>query len=130
MKIVIADPHQEVRSALHLLLGRIPYVTEVSEAAGLVPLLSLCAQDCPDLVLFDQALVPPSRMQPNLLADLIGLLRRLCPGCRVVVMSSRFDTEEEARKAGADGALSKTASPDEVILTIGLFLKDRSPREF
>ncbi len=59
MKILIADPHPEVQSALHLILDRIPEVSRVNEAGSLVQLLAQCAQSCPDLILFDLDLIQP-----------------------------------------------------------------------
>ncbi|MBN1666215.1 MAG: response regulator transcription factor [Anaerolineales bacterium] len=126
MKILIADPHPEVQSALQLILHRIPEVTEVREAGSLVQLLALCAQSCPDLILFDLNLVAPSRSRAQSLADFISVLRRLCPCSQLVGMSSRFETEQEAKIAGANGYISKTAPPDEVLSSIVRFLKQSS----
>jgi len=128
MKILLADPHPEVQSALHLIIDRISEVTEVSEAGNLIQLLGQCAQSCPDLILFDLDLVYPSRAhllphtQP--LADLISVLHRLCPCARVVVMSSRFEGKQEAFTAGASGFISKTDPPDTVLSGIVRFLEN------
>jgi two-component system, NarL family, invasion response regulator UvrY len=122
MKILLADPHPEVQSALKLVLNRIPQVTGLNEADSLVQLLSRCAQSCPDLILFDRDLVSPSRAHPHALADLVIVLRRLCPCSKVVVMSSRFEAEEEALAAGANGFISKTDPPDVVLTGIVRFL--------
>ncbi len=130
MKILLADPHPEVQSALHMILNRIPQVTGVSEAGSSLQLLAQCAQACPDLVLFDADLVYPARSlaRPNiqLLADLISVLHRLCPGARVVVMSSRFEGKQEALAAGATGFISKTDPPDTVLTDLVRFLENHS----
>ncbi len=126
MKILIADPHPEVQSALHLILKRVPEVTEVNETGSLVELLAQCAQICPDLILFDLALVPPARSRIQPLAGLVRVLRRLCPGSQLVVMSSRLEAKEEILAAGADGYISKTDPPDEVLSNIAGFLQSRS----
>ena len=126
MKILLADPHPEVQTALHLIADRIPAVTGVSEAGSLVQLLAQCAQSCPELILFDANLVYPSRALTQQLADLISVLHRLCPCSRVVVMSSRFEVEQEALAAGAAGFISKTDPPDEVLSGIVRFLENRS----
>ena len=126
MKILLADPHPEVQSALRLIINRIPEVTGVCEAGSLVQLLAQCAQSCPDLILFDLNLVQPSRSRAQSLADLISVLRRLCPGSRVVVMSSRFEAEQEALAAKASGFISKTDPPDEVLSAIARYLENRS----
>lgn len=123
MKILIADQHPEVQSALHLILAQIPEVTEVCEAGSLVHLLALCTQACPDLILFDFDLLRPSRSRTQTLADFVSVLQRLCPCGQLVVMSSRFEVEEEALVVGANGYISKTAPPDEVLSSIAGFLK-------
>jgi two-component system, NarL family, invasion response regulator UvrY len=122
MKILIADPHPEVLSALHLIVKRIPQVSEVMEANSLVQLLARCAQSCPDLILFDLDLAQPARSRAQTLADLIHVAQRLCPGSRVVAMSSRFEAEQEALAAGASGFISKTDPPDEVFSGIARLL--------
>lgn len=124
MKVLLADPHPEVQSALRLIIDRIPEVTGVSEASSLVQLLAQCAQSCPDLILFDRNFIHPYHSQS--LADLIGVLRRLCPCSQVMVMSSRFEAEQEALSAGASGFISKMAAPDEVRSSIVQCLKHRS----
>lgn len=126
MKILIADPHPEVRSALHLLCDRIPEVSQVSEAGNLVQLLAACTQVCPDLILFDSELIHPARSQAESLASLVRVLQHLCPHAQVVVMSSRFGLEQEAQVAGASGFISKTDPPDVVLTGIVRFLKNRS----
>ncbi len=124
MKILIADPHPEVRDALRLIAGRIPGVTTVSVAGSLVQLLAQCAQACPDLVLFDLGLVQPTRAHPQALPDVIGVLRRLCPAGRVAVMSSHLDAQPEALSAGANAFISKTDPPDVVMSAIAHILKE------
>lgn len=124
MKILIADPHPEVRSALRLILNRLPEVTEVSEAGSLDQLLAQCenaqrAFNCPHLTLFDPALARAS----SSLAGLVSALRRLCPRGLLVVMSSCFESAEEILAAGADGYISKTDPPDEVFSAISRFLE-------
>jgi DNA-binding NarL/FixJ family response regulator len=126
MKILIADPHPEVQSALHLILNRIPDVTGVIEAGSLVQLLAQCAQSCPDLILFDINLVHPSRLRNHSLDDMISVLRCLCPRSLVVVMSSRFETEQEALAAGANGFISKTDPTEEFSTSIVGLLKNHS----
>jgi DNA-binding NarL/FixJ family response regulator len=116
MNILLADPHPEVLSALHLIVNHFPGVSDVREAKSLIQMLAQCAQFCPDLILFDLDLVHPRRSQS--LAETINILHRLCPQGRLVAMSNRFDVEQEALSAGASGFISKTAPPDEVLADI------------
>jgi len=122
MKILLADPHLEVQAALHLILDRIPDVTEVRETNNLVQLLARCVQSCPDMILFDLDLVYPVSSRFQTLADLINVFHHLCPCSRVVAMSSRFEAEQEALDAGASGFISKTDLPDEVFSDIARLL--------
>jgi two-component system, NarL family, invasion response regulator UvrY len=124
MNILLADPHPEVLSALHLSINRLPGVSDVREAKSLIQMLAQCAQSCPDLILFDLDLVPPARSQT--LAETINIFHRLCPQGRLVAMSNRFDVEQEALAAGASGFISKTAPPDEVLADIVRLLKNHS----
>jgi two-component system, NarL family, invasion response regulator UvrY len=123
MKILLADPHPEVQAALHLIVNRIPEVTEVREANNLVHLLAECVQACPDMILFDLDLVYPVRSRSQTLADLINVFHHLCPCSRLVAMSSRFEAEQEALAAGASGFISKTDPPDEVFSDIVRLLR-------
>lgn len=124
MKILLADPHTEVRSALRLVFERSPAVTVVREASSLVQLLAQCTQVVPDLILLDLDLVHPSRSQT--LADLILVLHRLSASSKVVIMSSRFGAEQEALAAGASGFISKTDPPDLVLARIVQYLENGS----
>jgi DNA-binding NarL/FixJ family response regulator len=124
MNILLANPHPEVLSALHLIVNRLPGVSEVREAKSLIQMLAQCAQSCPDLILFDLDLVHPARSQT--LVETINVFQRLCPQGRLVAMSNRFDVEQEALSAGASGFISKTAPPNEVLADIVRFLKINS----
>lgn len=126
MKILLADPHPEVQSALRLIANRIPEVSEVAEAGSLVQLLANCAQSCPDLILFDLDLVQPARSRSETLADLISVVRRLCPGSRLIAMSSRFEAEHQALAAGANGFISKTIPPDEFLSGLARFFENHA----
>jgi DNA-binding NarL/FixJ family response regulator len=125
MKILIADPHPEVQSALRLIAGSIPAVTEVCVAGSLVQLMAQCAQSCPNLILFDLDLVLPSHAHNQPAADWFLVLRRLCPCARIVAMSSQFEAHQEALAAGANGFISKTDAPDEVLSGILRTLENR-----
>jgi two-component system, NarL family, invasion response regulator UvrY len=126
MKILIADQHPEVQTALHLVLNRIPDVTGVSEANSMIQLLAQCVQSCPDLILLDLDLLQPSRSHTRALPDLITVLGHICPCSRVVILSSRFESESKILAAGASGFISKTDPPDEVLSRIVRFLESHS----
>ncbi len=116
MKIFLADPHPQVRSALHLVLSQMPEVSMVCESGDVFQLLAQCSREHPNLILLDSELVKPYRSirrsdnQP--VVDMITVIQRICPGVKVVVMSSHLEVEREALGAGADGYISKTEPPE------------------
>jgi DNA-binding NarL/FixJ family response regulator len=115
MKIFLADPHPEVRSALNLVLNHIPGVSVIGETGDIFQLLAQCAQECPDLILFDPELVRPYRFRRTpgqQLVDILTVLHRICPQAKVVAMSSRLEFEQKALVSGADGFIGKTEPPE------------------
>jgi DNA-binding NarL/FixJ family response regulator len=116
MKIILADPNPEVRSALQLVIEHIPGMCVAGETGRVLPLLRLCSQQCSDLVLLDSELIRrdfnPRHPGSHPLADILAVIHRLCPGTKVVVMSSQFELGQEALVSGADGFISKTDPPE------------------
>jgi DNA-binding NarL/FixJ family response regulator len=114
MKIFLADPHPQVRSALELVLSQIPGASVSSDIENIYQLLILCSQECPDLILIDPELVKPHRRNQGTSQRMesFALIHRICPGAKVVAMSSRFEVEQEALASGADGFISKTEPPE------------------
>lgn len=116
MKIFLADPHPQVRSALHLALSQLPGVSMAGESRDVFQLLTQCSQECPDLILLDPELLKPYRSQrckdSQQLVDLFTLIHRVCPEAKVWAMSSRPETERDALASGADGFISKTEPPE------------------
>ena len=110
MKIFLADPHPQVRSALHLVLSQMPGILGVSESGDVLQLLAQCARGCPDLILLDPELV--KRNDSQLLLGIFTLIHRICPEVKVVAISSRSEVEREALDAGVDGFISKTEPPE------------------
>jgi DNA-binding NarL/FixJ family response regulator len=125
MKILVADPHPVVQTALHLTLSRIPGVILLTAAGSLAQLLSQCEQICPDLILLDLDLIHPSQ-HPRSLDDLLELLHRLCPGAKIATMSTRLEVKQEALAAGVSGFISKTDPPDDVLSNILRLLENSS----
>ena len=116
MKIFLADPHPQVRSALHLVLSQMPGVPAISESGDVFQLLAQCSQGCPDLILLDPELVKPHssirRKGGQPMGDIFSVIHRICPNAKVVAMSGRLEIEREALDAGADGFISKTELPE------------------
>jgi DNA-binding NarL/FixJ family response regulator len=116
MKILLADPNPEVRSALQFVIEHTPGMCVAGETGRILQLLRLCTQQCSDLVLLDPELIrrdsTPRHPGSHPLADVLAVIHRLCPGTKVVVMSSQFEMEQEALTSGADGFISKTDPPE------------------
>ena len=92
MKILLADPHQEVRTALKLVLEQQPDIHVIGEARDTIELFSQVASECPDVVLLDTdlpGLQMSRRMTRSSLAELVEILRKFCPALRVIGLSSQ-----------------------------------------
>jgi DNA-binding NarL/FixJ family response regulator len=109
VRVIVADDRDEVRSALRLLLAHEDQVSAVSEAVDAEGLLEGVKAAEPDLVLLGWEL---PGMAP---ASLLGELRNLRAGMRVVVLSGRPGAKAAARSAGADGFVSKNESPERLV---------------
>lgn len=116
MRVLLADDQMQVRSALRLLLEQEPDFLVVGETADATGLLLAAAEKEPDLVLLDWEL-------PGLPAvQLVRLLRYERPLLKIIAMSSRPEAAQPALAAGAHAFLSKSESPEQVLLTIKTLL--------
>lgn len=112
MRIIIADDQANVRSALALLLEQEPQLTVVAEAADVVGLLQAIHRCQPDLLLLDWEL-------PGLAAEhLLNLLHYDQPDLVVIALSGRPESAAAAQAAGADGFISKSALPEQVLAAV------------
>jgi len=124
MRILLADDQPRVCSALRLLLEQEPGLTVVGEAAESDALLAQVEAQHPDLVLLDWELPDengPGSMRsdaPGSGAHLFALLRRRCPGLRVVALSGRHEARRAAQAAGVDAFVSKGDPPERLLETL------------
>ena len=109
MRIFIADADQELRMALQILLHQEPGMAVVGLAVHSRGLFAQVAAAQPDVVLLDWQL--PDRPAASILADLHTLERRP----HIIVLSVKPEVEKEAKAAGADAFVTKTASSDQLV---------------
>lgn len=112
MRVAIADDQPHARSAMRLLLAQEPGITIVGEAADVVEALALVAEQCPDLVLLDWEL--PGQGS----ARVLDRLRAARPGLAVIALSGLPDARQAALDAGADGFVSKSDPPEQLLAAI------------
>ena len=110
IRILIVDDHAVVREGLRAFLGVQPGFEIVGEAADGEEAVERATQLEPDIVLMD--LVMPT-------LDGVGAmraLRRRCPRCRVIVLTSFLEDDRllPALEAGAAGYLLKNSQPAEL----------------
>lgn len=136
MKILLADPYREVRSALRLVIEQQANFQFVGEARDMLELLNLMTTECPDVVLLDPDL-PGLQMSRrgfrSTLGDLVAVFHKLCPAIRVIILSSLPGTEEDYKLAKADAFICKGDPPDALLSLLqqmlsGLSKKNSSKR--
>jgi DNA-binding NarL/FixJ family response regulator len=108
-RILVADNDARVRSALHTLLRQEPTQITVRESADMVSMVLQVKEFRPELVLLDWEL--PGRPAAALLFALHGLDYHP----RIIVLSTRPESEGEAMAAGADAFVCKGDPPDQLL---------------
>jgi DNA-binding NarL/FixJ family response regulator len=114
IRVVLADDHALMRAGLRAILGSLPDIEVVGEAADGRMATELCARHKPDIVLLDVSM-----------ASLNGIgateqIVKAGTGTRVIILSM-FGSEEyvlQALRAGASGYILKGASTSELELAI------------
>lgn len=112
MRILLADDQAEVRSGIKLLLEHEDGISVVGEAEDIESLLN-CAKKCNlDVVLLDWEL------SDKKIAGIIPMLRSVCPGLKIVALSTRPESSKAALANGADAFVSKGDQPEVLLNTI------------
>lgn len=109
MRVILADSHQNVRTALRLIIEEEPQWHVIAEASTAGRLLSLLAQDPADLLLLDASL-PGRRME-----DLLPELRRKYPQLMIIILSGRPENHRPAMHSGANAFVSKGNPPEDLL---------------
>lgn len=118
MKILLADPHFEVRAALRLVLEQQPDVQVVGEARDTIDLFGQVTNECPDVVLLDTdlpGLQRSGRARKPPLAELVQIIRKLCPDLQIISLSSQPGAEKDCVLAKADAFFCKSDPPDALL---------------
>lgn len=113
MKILVVDDHVIVREGVARLLAVIPE-TEVIEAATAEKAIELFRQEMPDVIVLDINLKGDSGL------ELLRTFKAEDADVRVVVFSMYSDMvyATSARRAGALGYVSKSATSDHLLLAV------------
>lgn len=111
MRILLADHHQQVRSALGWLLEHEPDMRVVGEASAAEELLSRLSVTQPEVILLETEL--PGSSTTKILAG----LRAFNTQIKVIALNVRFEAQQAALTAGADAFISKS-DPAEHLLPL------------
>lgn len=108
IQVVLVDDHPVVRQGVRSLLANHADIQVVGEADSAAALLSLLAQQQPDVILLDVRLPGKNGI------DLAHQLKRDWPAVKIIVLTTYEDDEYlfGALRAGAEGYLLKSASPE------------------
>ncbi len=109
IRVLIADDHEVVRSGLRLFLDLQDGLEVVGEAEDGAAAARLAESSRPDVVVMDMSM-------PNVDGiEATRLVRRVCPGAKVLFLSSFVDERViPALRAGADGYLTKDSGAEEL----------------
>jgi two-component system, NarL family, invasion response regulator UvrY len=110
INIVVADDHPIVRTGIRQLLLNQPDMRIIGEAASGEELLEVIPRLETDVLVLDISMPGPPFL------ELLGRLRRVAPGTRILVMSMHPEQEYAIRalRAGASGYITKDRSTDEL----------------
>ncbi len=129
MKILLADPHLEVRAALRLVLEQQPSICVIGEARDTIELFSLVTNECPDIVILDPDLPGVQltrRVTSASLTKLVEILHKLCPALRVICLSSQPNVEKDCILANSDAFFCKSDLPDALLALLQHLLSGSS----
>lgn len=114
MRVVVADDHRLVRSALRLLLAGDPEVEVVGEAADVATTAHLVETLQPDVLLLDVTMPGGAGL------DAIRALHELAPQMLVIVLTMHADPRFATRalRSGASGYVLKERADSDLVPAI------------
>jgi len=122
IRVLLVDDHALVRAGIRSLLGGMPNVQVVGEAASGDEALALSERERPDVVLMDIAMKGLSGLEAA------ARIRERQPQVRVVILSMHAGEEYvmQAMRAGAAGYLLKDAATGELDLALRSVMRGES----
>jgi DNA-binding NarL/FixJ family response regulator len=110
IRVVIADDHALVRDGIRRMLESTPDIRVVGEAESGDQVLTVVAQERPDVVVLDVA------MPGQGFLEILRILREEHQRVHAVVLSAHAEEEyaERALRAGAVGYVTKERTPDDL----------------
>lgn len=112
MRVLLADPHSQVRWALRTALAEEPALAVIGEVSTSQSLVSRADEFEPDLIFLDWTLLDPPQAQT------LAALHKVGVHCGIVVVSERAELREAALTAGADAFLCKCDPPDQFLISL------------
>ena len=114
IKTIIADDHAIVRKGIIAAFATEKGVEVVGQASNGNEAVELCQKLCPDIVILDIAMPEINGITAT------RLIREICPGTRVIIMSMHFEDDivVDALRSGASAYISKGGSLDELSTAI------------
>lgn len=116
MRVVVADPRRELRSAIRVLLEQEPGIRVVGEVERVAEIPMLLETEAPQALLIDWDISKQD------VGDRVAELKRGYPSVKVIVLSVRSMDRQAALDAGADAFVCK-CDPPEVLLAELLALR-------
>ena len=120
LRIFIADPDQDVRVSLQMLLDREAGMRVVGIAIRSNGLVGQVGAAQPDVLLLDWQLVSSAP------AEYIKNLHSIETQPHIVVLHVDPETRGEAETAGADGFVSKDSPPDQLLTILRKLKQERN----
>lgn len=114
IRVYLVDDQAVVRASLRSLLAARSELVLVGDSGSAVEALAAIPKARPDVVLLDIAMPVLSGL------DLLPRLRKALPKAKVVMLTNHESESivEQALQNGADGYLSKSSEPDELVIAI------------